>query len=176
MVQGEACIEECQKILQMTLSGKIDEIYKHSLTDTESIVFNILALSYYLLSDKERSIYIYKKLLESYERSKVTSVFYIRRWGLMMSNLIMCLEETGEFDEAIKNFNSKIKLEMEIGKINGIVHSLVTMASITEQKKDKENGKIRFTQVLDMLHLMKRKLDYKTVKAHMKNPEFFLNE
>lgn len=175
MLKGEELIQECNRVLRMTLPVELEEAFDYSLNATEINTLNMLALAYYYLGDKEHSIHIYKRVLENYANSQVKYVFHIQEWEVQIQNLLMCLEETGQFQEALDTFKLKNRTIMEIGKINGVARSLVTIASMTEQQKDKENGAIRFAQALDMLHLTKRESVFKFVKDHMQNPEFFLN-
>lgn len=174
---GEECLEQLYDLLKMTLPEEdLDKILEYRLTSTENNLVNMIAICYYYENNKEKAIEIYKKMLANYEQSRVNPVFHIREWELQMSNLATNLEETGRLEETEEVFRRKTKLALEAGKGNNIGSTLGTVACVAEQRRDKINGKIYFTQALDMQYLMKMEKSYTVIKEYMENPEFFLND
>lgn len=151
--------------LKMTLPNKIN-IYNCRLKHRESNILNQIACQHSLHHKKEEAIEIWKKLITNYEESLVLPVFRIRDWELMMGNLAGTMEELNILDETLEICNKSLKVELSVGKGNGIGRSLAIMACVLERKRDKECIP-RFRQTLDIMKLMKLDYRYKCIKEYV---------
>ena len=77
----EEGIQKLYEILQMTLKCEHQNIYEYSLTDRESNILNLIAISYCEMGETGKGIKIWRKLLENYEGKAVNKMFFFRRWG-----------------------------------------------------------------------------------------------
>ena len=158
--------EELYTILLKSLQCEKENIFSHQLTVEEANILNYIAILYYEDQVKDKAIDIYRKLIKNYEYSIVHTNFHIREWGLQMSNLASCLEETGQLDEAMQVSKVRIQALLEVGVGSGLGRSLTTIACILEPNNKAESFK-RFQQALCLLKLMKMDYRYELVKEYV---------
>lgn len=110
------------------------------LSQEEVKILNFIGIIYRRMGQIEKTVEIYKKALQSYESSKVTTKKHYFSSSLLMSSLCMDLEEMDEIYESMEISEKGIKLALECGRATMIPSFLANKACCLE-KAGKENEK-----------------------------------
>lgn len=88
-----------------------------SPSQEEAKILNFIGIIYNFLGEKETAVKLYKKVLQSYEASKVPVKEHYVGNSLIMGNLCMLLEEINEIEESMEVAVKGIKQDLRCGRI-----------------------------------------------------------
>lgn len=167
----EEGIGKLYEILQLTLKCEYQNIYEYSLTDRESNILNLIAISYCEMGKKENGIEIWRKILENYEKKAVDKMFFFRRWELVSGNLCGNLQEMGKIEEPIQLCRKRIQYALHAGRGQEIGRSLIIIACVLLEnnlEEKKEEYLSNFFRGLNLYKLTKYEYRYHCVVEYLK--------
>lgn len=111
-------IGELYKIFQMTFHGDEQNIFNYRLTMWEYHILGVMALYLVQIKEYEKAIWLWRRLVESYEESDVHQIFRLNDWERICINLVGTLIVYNEkFIDEIYEINCKIiKATFEAGR------------------------------------------------------------
>lgn len=171
----EQGIEKLYEILSMTLPENNENIFSYNLTYCEKNILNHIAVLLCKTNQVEKGIELWRKILRNYERKMVHKAFYLRDWELISQNMAGRMEESGYIEEPIRICMENLKIELEVGKGNGMGRSLAIIACVLEHQNDKECI-VRFRQTLNIYRLMKINYRYQCMKEYVKEKGIEIEE
>lgn len=174
----EEGIQKLYEILQMTLKCEHQNIYEYSLTDRESNILNLIAISYCEMGETGKGIKIWRKLLENYEGKAVNKMFFFRRWELVSGNLCGNLQEIGKIEEPIQLCKRRIQYALHAGRGQEIGRSLIIIACVLlENNLEERMGECLsdFFRGLNLYKLTKYEYRYRCVVEYLKGKDILLD-
>lgn len=174
----EEGIQKLYEILQMTLKCEHQNIYEYSLTDRESNILNLIAISYCEMGETGKGIKIWRKLLENYEGKAVNKMFFFRRWELVSGNLCGNLQEIGKIEEPIQLCKRRIQYALHAGRGQEIGRSLIIIACVLlENNLEERTGECLsdFFRGLNLYKLTKYEYRYRCVVEYLKEKDILLD-
>ena len=174
----EEGIQKLYEILQMTLKCEHQNIYEYSLTDRESNILNLIAISYCEMGETGKGIKIWRKLLENYEGKAVNKMFFFRRWELVSGNLCGNLQEIGKIEEPIQLCKRRIQYALHAGRGQEIGRSLIIIACVLlENNLEERTGECLsdFFRGLNLYKLTKYEYRYLCVVEYLKEKDILLD-
>lgn len=155
-ISREDGMKQLWEALRYTMSEKEIERFGESfLTRQETIILSNLANGYYKLGEKEKAIDILWKLRENYKNTGIRKCYHFKSLYAVLANLATYLEETGNYEEALKVCEEGIQLGLEADKGNIMQRFLTTRACVLEDMEKKEESIQEFTKAyyISLLYL-----------------------
>ncbi len=139
-----------------------------SPSQEEAKILNFIGIIYNFLGEKETAVKLYKKVLQSYEASKVPVKEHYVGNSLIMGNLCMLLEEINEIEESMEVAVKGIKQDLRCGRITMLPVFLTNQACCLEKKKeqDKKVCKQYFEQAFYLSAIVNNDYFKNTIKKH----------
>lgn len=125
--------------LEMTFEYKGSNFRTDSNPLQEEVrILNFICIIYKHLGKTQKAIRVYKKILQSYEASKVSIKGHYVGSNLIMANLCIDLEEVNEIEESIEISHKGIKQALKCGRGTMIPVFLINRACCMEKMGDKK--------------------------------------
>lgn len=139
-----------------------------SPSQEEAKILNFIGIIYNFMGEKDTAAKLYKKVLQSYEASKVPVKGHYVGNSLIMGNLCMLLEELNEIEESMEIAEKGIKQDLTCGRITMLPVFLTNQACCLEKKveKDKETCKKYFEQAFYLSAIVNNEYFKNTIKKH----------
>lgn len=168
---ADKCLKELESALRMTMDVDGTRLGKHVISVEENSILNEMVLIYNEQNHVEKAKEILRLELQCFNDSKVCSVFQIMEKGLVQSNLATVYEENGITKEAIDLSRKNNQMNLEAGKGNTLVRSLITIAGALEQQQD-DSCVAYFQWGMDLLKLYKIDWRYEIMVEYVNRSEF----
>lgn len=164
-ISYEEAVEGFEKILCYTMRFGTNEISRVP-SRTELRILISIATFYKRLKQDEKTIEIYQKILNIYEKSEVEEIHHVQSLIIIYLNYSVVLEENNRLDEAEKYAIKAIKLSYECGRADTIGTIIANMSCIYNKEKNSEKVAEYVTQAINLLTLYKHDKDVETLKAY----------
>lgn len=107
-----------------------------NLSQEEVKILNFIGIIYKHLNEPEKAVDIYKRVLQSYENSKVSVKSHHFGNSLIMANLCIYLEQMNEIKESMEIAQQGIKQGLECGRATMIPVFLTSKVSCLEKREE----------------------------------------
>ena len=139
-INVETFVKRIEEVLKITYSEQIEEVTRIPTLD-ECYIFNYLLLGYRKNNMEENAIKLYKKLLESYKRSKIREKYHYRELTILHRNYITLLEEMNCTKSAQCLAEEGIKYELQAHRGKGLDYICTELMCIFEKMNLEEDKK-----------------------------------
>lgn len=134
----EKALENAIRALEMTFEYNNGNFRIDSgPSQEEAKILNFIGIIYNRLNEKEKAVKLYKRVLQSYETSKVSDKGHYVGSCLIMANLSMLLEEIGEINESMETAEKGIRQELRCGRISMLPVFLTNQSCCLEKEREK---------------------------------------
>jgi len=137
-ISKEDALDNAIYALELTFEYNDGNFAANSNFSQEEVkIFNFIGIVYKHLGDLKKAVNIYKKVLKSYETSKVSVRGHYFGSSLIMANLCTNLELINETKESMEIAQQGIKQELECGRATMVPVFLANKVSCLEKEGDK---------------------------------------
>jgi len=134
----EKALEKAVRALTLTFEYNDGNFRIDSSPSQEEVkILNFIGIMYNRLNEKERAVKLYRKVLQSYEASKVSAKGHYIGSSLIMANLSMLLEEMGEVKESMEIAENGIRQDLRCGRMTMLPVFLTNQVSCLEKEGEK---------------------------------------
>lgn len=155
----EEVLQEDYYLLQKTYDLK-NPLYRTPFR-LEAEYINQIALMLKKTGQKEKSIDIYKKVLNTYHKSKIKEEYHFAPYSVMLGNLV-----AGE--ESLELSKRAIQLALKCGKIHLLHYDYMTYLCALEKTENvnQEDCRTMLEDTMTLCSLVKNKEDFITVRQY----------
>lgn len=165
----EEALDNAVNALELTMQYNNGDFRTDSSpSQEEAKILNFIGIIYNFLGEKETAVKLYKKVLQSYEASKVSEKGHYIGKSLIMGNLCMLLEEIDEIEESMEIAEKGIRQALKCGRITMLPVFLTNQAYCLEKKQEenKEICKKYLEQAFYLSVIVKNDYFKNTIKKH----------
>ncbi|MFW5670925.1 MAG: hypothetical protein ACOCM8_01325 [Acetivibrio ethanolgignens] len=168
--EPEEVLKLLEEALKMTLKLKDwTKIKDYVLAKQEILILNGMGIAYAQMGQKKKAIELYEDIMEGYRQSKIAPVFQAYGMLTVLGNLALYLEEEDCFEEALRQLEKKIQLELSCRRVGGVGKILVDAAYTMERQNTQgEKRKQMYIQAYYLLDLMQENVTKGIVFNHFK--------
>lgn len=169
-INCQEVIEGYEEALKITMPEYPDvDISNWPLSRTELSLLSNIAEVYKIKGDLTKTIYIYHKLYQFFEKSHIDVTYRLAEYKMILCNLSLIKTELGQYDEAKKIIKKGIKCCIVSGRISELPYFLYAEAcALIEEDFKKTEQKARnilkqafcLSEILKMPNLSSQILNY----------------
>lgn len=168
--KGEITVEEALnraiENLELTFPYNDGDFSINAIFTQEEVkILNFIGIQYKKLKQEEKAVSIFKKVLESYNTSKVSTRNHYISYSLILSSLCMLLEEMNLIEESKAVTEHGIKEILCCGRGNLLPSFLNNLACCMEKEDNKEECK----RYLQKAYYVCEMMEDKQLKAIIRN-------
>jgi len=163
----EEALNEVIKALELTFNYN-DGNFKTDviLAQEEVKIINYICTLYRKMNQTEKAIAVYRKVVESYQSSKVSERGHYTGYNLIMANLCISLEETNQIEESMQIARQGITQALNCGRGSLLPDFLANLACCFEKMDNKKACGEYLQQAFYMSDMMKNDFFNNAIKKY----------
>ncbi len=138
-LEVEEALNRAIEALELTFAYNKGEFNTDVILSQEEVkIINYIGSLYRKLGQTEKAIAIYKKVIKSYQSSKVSARSHYTGMNLILANLSVALEETNQIEESMEITRLGISQVLSCGRGSLLASFLANEACCYEKKDNKK--------------------------------------
>lgn len=155
-IKEEEALKEAIKALELTFEYNDGNFKTDALLSQKEVkIINYIGTLYKKMNQTQKTIAIYKKVVESYESSKVSAKCHYTGSSLILANLSLILEESNQLTESMEMAKLGITQVLHCGRGSLLSNFLSNMACCLEKMDNKKACEKYLQQAFYISDMMK---------------------